>query len=53
MAITSRTNRTVALATGKAVWCHSDLPQVPIDGLPVSDPPAELLPQACSAPIST
>src|SRR5271166_1009774 len=41
-----RTNRTVELATGTAVWYHSGLPQVPIRWLLVRDPLGELQPQA-------
>jgi DDE superfamily endonuclease len=41
-----RTNRTVELATGTAVWYHSGLPPVPIRWLLVRDPLGELQPQA-------
>ena len=41
-----RTNRTVELATGTAVWYHSGLPPVPIRWLLVRDPIGELQPQA-------
>jgi DDE superfamily endonuclease len=41
-----RTNRTVELATGSAVWYHSGLPPVPIRWLLVRDPLGELQPQA-------
>ena len=41
-----RTQRTVELATGTAVWYHSGLPPVPIRWLLVRDPLGELQPQA-------
>jgi hypothetical protein len=41
-----RTNRSVELATGTAVWYHSGLPPVPIRWLLVRDPLGELQPQA-------
>jgi hypothetical protein len=41
-----RTNRTIELATGTAVWYHSGLRPVPIRWLLVRDPLGELQPQA-------
>lgn len=41
-----RTNRTVEIASGTAIWYHNGMPPVPIRWLLVRDPKGELEPQA-------
>ena len=42
----ARTNRTVEIASGTAVWYHGGLPPVPIRWILVRDPTGDLQPQA-------